>query len=486
VRARVAAPRSLAARLLISATAWSAVALVVAGFILVALYRQSVERAFDARLDVLLKSLVAALVGDDAGARDLREPGSLGEPRFGLPLSGWYWVVRAEPSGDVELASQSLAGDDLAVSGVAARDDGDLVGRGTATGPDDEFLRYVERPITLADGRHYSVLVAGDANEIAADVATFGTRVAATLGVFGLGLLLATALQVRIALRPLARLREALNRIRTGEAARLEGAFPSELQPVAEELNAVVDANREVVERARTHVGNLAHALKTPLSVILNEARGHPGLPPALRIAEQAEVMNRQIAHHLERARAAAQRRIIGIVTEVEPVMSRLVRVMAKIHEDRALELTLFVEPGLAFRGERDDLEEIAGNLLDNACKWASGRVAVGVRSLPVEGSGRRWFVLRVEDDGLGLAPERREEAMQRGRRLDESVPGSGLGLSIVAELAQLYGGGLDLASSPLGGLAAEVRLPAMERPVQRRSLSRRAIGMGSEDVTRP
>ena len=429
--------------------------------ILVALYRQSVERAFDERLDVYLKSLVAALVAGDADGEPLREPGNLGEPRFGLPLSGWYWMVRDAPDGIVQLASASLAGDVLALPDITAAERSGVVARGATTGPDGEDLRYVERLITLSNGARYSVAVAGNASELAEDVATFGARVAATLAVFGLGLVLATVLQVRIGLKPLERLRTALHRIRTGETERLEGDFPTELAPLAEELNAVVEQNREVVERARTHVGNLAHALKTPLSVILNEARGHQG-PFAAKVAEQATLMQGQVAHHLERARLAAQRRMIGVVTEVAPVLERMVRAMDKIHEDKAVAITVTCPPGLRFRGERQDLEEIAGNLLDNACKWAAATVDVTVQAGGVDASGRRMLRLVVEDDGPGLPPEKRIQAMQRGLRLDESVPGSGLGLAIVSDLAGLYGGALELGDAASGGLRAEVRLPLL------------------------
>jgi signal transduction histidine kinase len=430
--------------------------------ILVALYRQAVERAFDDRLDVFLKSLVAALVAGDADGEPLREPGNLGEPRFDLPLSGWYWEVRSDPGGVIEVASDSLAGDALDLDNASQVEPAGLVTRGGVVGPDGERLRYVERLVTLSDGTRHTVAVAADANEVARDVTTFGTRVAATLGVFGIGLVLATVLQVRVGLKPLERLRTALQRIRTGETGRLEGSFPSEIQPLADELNAVVESNREVVERARTHVGNLAHALKTPLSVILNEARAHPE-PFAAKIVEQAEAMQGQIGHQLDRARIAAQRRMIGVVTEVGPVVEGLARAMRRIHEQRAIEVTVSVSPGLKFRGEQQDLEEMVGNLLDNACKWAHGNVGLTADALPTrDAAGRRTLRIVVDDDGPGLAPDQRAAAFERGRRLDETVPGSGLGLAIVRDLAALYGGGLELGDAPAGGLSAVLRLPAL------------------------
>ncbi len=439
---------------------WSAVSLVAAGIILVALYRQSVERGFDERLDVLLKTLIAQMVSDEEDTVALREPGNLGEPRFNLPLSGWYWMVRSYPAGVVEMSSASLAGDVLALPDAVPSGDGEP-SRGAIAGPDGEDLRYLERVISLADDSRYLVAVAGNATEIGQEVATFGTRVTATLAVFGLGLVLATLLQVRVGLKPLERMRAALHAIRVGDTQRLEGEFPSEIAPLASELNALIDSNREVVDRARTHVGNLAHALKTPLSVVLNEARAADG-PLARKVEEQAQLMQGQVNHHLDRARLAAQRRMIGVVTEIAPAAEGLVRAMRRIHEARDLSIDATVAPGLRFRGERQDLEEMLGNLLDNACKWAGGAVALRVEAIAGGGAGRRMARVTVDDDGPGLDPAARQAALERGRRLDESVPGSGLGLAIVSDLSGLYGGRLDLDESPAGGLRAVLTLPIL------------------------
>jgi len=438
---------------------WSVVSLVAAGVILVALYRQSVERGFDERLDVFLKTLIAQMVSDQDDTVALREPGNLGEPRFGLPLSGWYWTVRSYPAGGVEMSSASLVGDVLALPDAAPG--GTAPARGAITGPDGEDLRYLERVISLADDSRYLVAVAGNATEVREDVATFGTRAAVTLAVFGLGLVLATLLQVRVGLKPLERMRAALHAIRVGDTQRLEGEFPSEIAPLAAELNALIDSNREVVDRARTHVGNLAHALKTPLSVVLNEVRGADG-PLAAKVEEQTLLMQGQVNHHLDRARLAAQRRMIGVVTEVAPAVDGLVRAMRRIHEARRLSIGASVAPGLRFRGERQDLEEMLGNLLDNACKWAAGEVGLRVEAVGGGRADRRMARVTVDDDGPGLDPAARQAALERGRRLDESVPGSGLGLAIVSDLAALYGGRLQLEAAPKGGLRAVLHLPIL------------------------
>jgi signal transduction histidine kinase len=231
---------------------------------------------------------------------------------------------------------------------------------------------------------------------------------------------------------------------------------------VAQELNALVDHNREVVERARRHVGNLAHALKTPLSVIVNEAAARGDDPLAAKVREQTDIMRDQITRHLERARIAARATVIGATTEVSPVVAALARTMEKVHRDRAVAINISAPAQARFRGERQDLEEMVGNLVDNACKWASSRVAIEVLPEPANPAVETPKVrIIVDDDGRGLSPAEREQVAHRGERLDESKPGSGLGLSIVIELARLYGGRLTLGAAPLGGLRAELVLPA-------------------------
>lgn len=457
------APNSLARRLFFISAIWSVAAILIAGVILVALYRQSVERAFDDRLDVYLKTVVGELAADqqaNAAGPAAVAVGGLGEPRFALPLSGWYWTVSDAQSGAVLAASPSLAGDRLTLPEQQEQpDDWRRPMTASITGPDGEPLRVVSRSIRLPDGTRYLVSIAGDTTEVLNEVIAFGTRVAATLFAMAAGLVLAIVLQVRIGLKPLERIKASLQAIRVGERERLEGDFPREIAPLASELNALLDSHREVVERSRTHVGNLAHALKTPLSVILNEARGADG-PFAQKVAEQAGAMQTHIAHHLDRAQIAAQRRVIGVVTPVEPVLESVARAMRRLFEDKGIAIDVADGTGFRFRGEKQDLLEILGNLLDNACKWAERDVRVVVRPAPGTSGALPFFDIVVDDDGPGLAPEERARVIERGRRLDESKPGSGLGLSIVTELVRLYGGELILAASEAGGLRAIVRLP--------------------------
>jgi signal transduction histidine kinase len=272
---------------------------------------------------------------------------------------------------------------------------------------------------------------------------------------------LTTALQVRFGLAPLTRISESLAAIRSGRAERLEGEFPVEIAPLARETNALIEANREIVERARTHVGNLAHALKTPLSVIVNEAATRGSDSFAQKVLEQADIMRDQVARQLERARLAARSTRIGALVNVPPVVTALARSMEKLHREREIAIDVDVPEHAHFHGEQQDLEEMVGNLVDNGCKWARSRVAIEVLADQLAGEGEKAGVrIIVDDDGPGLSPSQREQVALRGQRLDETKPGSGLGLSIVVELARLYGGVLTLGTAPIGGLRAELALP--------------------------
>jgi len=452
---------SLALRLFFSAAAWTVVMLVVAGIVLSSLYRAAVERAFDRRLNVYLRTLVADVATpDEAGERF---PQSLGEPLFELPLSGWYWQVTRLDTARPEVRSSRSLWDSTLPHLDEASSSQSAVGarQGYVQGPEEQSLRLVERTIDLGDEGRFLVAVAGDAVEIDDETRGFDRALVTTFAVLGIVLLLITTFQIRFGLAPLNRISAGLAAIRSGAAERLEGSFPIEVAPLARETNALIEANREIVTRARTHVGNLAHALKTPLSVMMNEASANPDNPFASKVREQTDLMRDQVAHHLERARLAARVAVIGTVTEVRPVVSALVRTMEKIHHARGISIDLDAPEDARFRGEKQDLEEMIGNLVDNACKWAQSRVALETFvERPDVYSERRIVRIVVDDDGPGLSPQQREQVGRRGRRLDEAKPGSGLGLSIVVELASLYGGGLALGTAPIGGLRAELVLP--------------------------
>lgn len=448
---------SLAFRLFASAAVWTLVALPITAVALVAIYRGAVERNFDARLNVYLTSLIADTATSGEGSA-VKSP-ALGEPLFSLPFSGWYWQIT--PLGTDQqavLLSDSLLDQRIALpSKMGVPPDPSLVRHAYVEGPEGQRLRVLEREITLENGdegsRSYSYAVAGDGAEIDNVVSEFRTLLIIALTILGLGLVLATFFQVRFGLRPLRAISRGLTAIQAGKAKQLGGDLPAEIVPLQNELNALIKSNRAIVERARTHVGNLAHALKTPLSVITNEASGSR-TAFAKKVSEQAELMRDQITHHLNRAQMSARSGVVGGQTPVEPVLSGLIRALKRIYQDRGLTFHFDCPKDLVFKGEKRDLEEMAGNLLDNASKWAKSAVSVRVSSKASS------IFITVEDDGPGLPKKERAAAIKRGRRLDETKPGSGLGLSIVAELAHLYKGQFSLDSSKDGGLRARIELP--------------------------
>lgn len=455
---------SLAFRLFASAIILVLVVLPVAAIFLISYYRDTVERAFDARLNVYLTNLVADAAVDASGT-----PGSytdLGDAAFTLPFSGWYWQITPLSGSSAPLAtSSSLLDQSLTLpSQQSLPADANNYRHATISGPENQQLRILEREITIGVGegqKRFSYAVTGDNAEVADAITEFTALLAAALSLLGIGLVGATFVQIRFSLSPLRMIRRRLVAIRSGEAELLEGDLPAEITPLQNELNALLQSNRAVVERSRTHVGNLAHALKTPLSVLTNEAHGKRGVLPKL-VRDQTAFMGDQINHHLERARLAAMTAVPQGPIDVEPVVSGLVRALDRIYQDRSLELNANCPQNAQFLGEKHDFEEMIGNLLDNACKWAKSEVVLKVtrRTGPGRVSGKR-IVIFVDDDGPGLSRAKREAAMRRGQRMDESQPGTGLGLSIVAELAHAYRGTFKLKVAPLGGLRARLELPA-------------------------
>lgn len=473
------ASMSLRVRLMLIAGVWMALALMVGAFLLQRNFERTLERNFDRRLEADLDALLAGLDEGQEGRIASARP--LSDLRYANPFSGWYWQIApmiaapggallpplpngpapprgdsdqaVEPDADGLLTSRSLWDSRLPLpGGLALKDER----RGAMAGPQGKELRFVLRIRTIGEGggRAYAFIAAGDVGELRADVAGFTQTLIWSLVGLLTALLGAVVLQVRLGLAPLRRMGEALTAIREGKRDKLEGPFPAEIEPLAGELNALVEHNQEVVARARTHVGNLAHFLKTPLSVLANEA-AQERTPFAEAVMRQTQIMRRQVDHYLVRARAAGSTGLIGSRTEAGPVIADLARTLEKIYSDRGIEIELETATDLSFRGERQDLEEMAGNLLDNACKF--GRTTVRAALI----AGRPGEItLTVEDDGPGLTPEQAEQVLERGKRLDETKPGSGLGLSIVKDIAGLYGGRVEFARSGMGGLLARLTLP--------------------------
>jgi signal transduction histidine kinase len=434
-------PPSLTRRLLGGLVAGLSLALALGGFILSQAFKDAAERAFDARLDAVLVALLASVDINGSPTRPL------GDPRFEQPLSGWYWQISG-PEGSIA-RSRSLW--DEALSNAPPPPDASVLRR-RLVGPRGQNLRAVERDIVLPDNetaRHF--LIAASDAEVRSETARFDRLLLLSLGGFVVLLLIGAWVQVGYGLRPLRRLTSDLARLRTGDETRLSGSYPAETAPLAEALNNLLERQERQIERARKLAGDLAHGLKTPLSVLKLELERAEGPDKALCL-ERIEAARALLDRHL--ARASAGFSVEGKLTPAYPVAVALSDLMRRLYADKGLLVTISGSKNLAFRGERDDLEEMLGNLLDNACKWAKSEVRIDISSESGE------VVVSVEDDGPGFPMEAREEVLRRGKRLDESQPGSGLGLSIVTDLAELYGGGLVLDGSSLGGVKAALRLP--------------------------
>ncbi len=475
-----AALGSLRARLLLATVAAIAVALLLAGLLLDSLFRAEVLRQFRSALQQQLDQVTARL---DFGAdgRPQLNAALLSDPRWSRPYSGLYWQldVAGAAAGAASLRSRSLWDFSLTLPADLPADGG--VHEHRVDGPQGSRLVVLER--TLSDGSgasagpapRWRLAVAADAAEAMAAMQRFQrTLVLSLLALWAL-LALAGWAQVGVGLAPLRALAGALQALREGRRSRLDGRFPAEVQPLVDDFNRVLDRNAEVVERARTQAGNLAHAIKTPLAVLQQAADAATDAQPpgdvavaalAATVREQVGSARRQVDWHMAHARAAAQGGA-GQRTALAPVVSGLLRVLERVHAERGLQLdNAATDPALAFAGEAQDLHEILGNLLDNACKWAQRRVRVSaaLAAAPADGTPgsapQRRLCVWVDDDGPGIAAERRDAVLARGTRLDESVPGSGLGLSIALDLVRLYRGQLRLGTSPMGGLRAALDLP--------------------------
>ena len=455
---RVASPRSATQKgsivfsLAWLSAAWLIVALVATAFLLTGLYSRALDTSLSETLDFHVETLVdLTLVNEDPKSTDIR----LGDPRFQRTASRWYWMIR-DAQGALLNFSDSVVGIVL----PPLDDDFDATNSRTAviSDPFDTKIRVVERAVTV-NGVPLQVTVTGSLDEILELVDEFRGQTLIVLGAVAIMLAIMSGIVARLALRPIGRLEKAIERVREGESETVTGQYPRELAPLADEVNELLRSNTQIIERARNQVGNLAHGLKTPLAVLRNEASATKGTPLARVVLSESDKMTQLVTTYLDRARIAARSAVVGKKADATHVMLRLARVMEKLNPKITI---AFVRPDASlpwFRGDEGDLEEMAGNLLDNACKWSNGKI--GVSMFAERGPQGSMLLIKVEDDGPGLTEEEANKVLRRGVRLDEKTPGSGLGLDIVKELVDVYGGSLQLKRSVLGGLLAELRLPA-------------------------
>ncbi|BCG81207.1 sensor histidine kinase [Mesorhizobium sp. 113-3-3] len=465
-------PRSLAGRLRLAAIVAIVAALLLAGIAIALILQRFVISQIDQRLDGQVFAIAGSLERDGDGRLTVKS--ALNGPPFDRPGSGWAWQAVGP---NVEIVSASLAGH------AAMKLPPVHPGRfDNIPGLPDLFgaLRSLGRPRSAdgagADGQtlHWRILDVPVGAETVIVAATAPYRaiygplrdallpLALALALLGLLLVGAMLAQVRLGLRPLTSLRAGLADIRAGRRSALSTDQPSEILPLVEEVNSLLANNAEGLARARRHVANLAHGLKTPLAALglaLEKrpagamARAVPGADVAAMRA-QLELMERLIRHHLARARAAALAGPARSSTNVAERLTDLTGMMANVHRERGLTFEVSAASDVAVASEMQDFDEILGNLLDNACKWARSRIIVSANT------DESRVIIDIDDDGPGLDATAMPEVMRPGRRIDEATPGHGFGLPIAAELVELYGGSLGLSRAPGGGLRARVVLP--------------------------
>ncbi|MCP1829390.1 signal transduction histidine kinase [Bradyrhizobium sp. USDA 4518] len=453
---------SLGRRLMIGAGVFITAALIVAAILISFVLHRFVQGQIDQRLDAQILFLASMLEADGAG--NIRLAGSADGPPFDRRRRGWYWQILGPKNA---LRSRSLDGADLAPPDISNRP----LPPPPPPPPIGEDPPPRERPLP-ADGKgpydnvlHFRILnvaVSGTPVTIVASAPRDAVRgplweamrtLALSLAVLGIALILAMLIQVRLGLRPLERLRQAVADVRAGLRDNVPDAQPGEVQPLATELNALLVQNATNLQRARKHVSNLAHGLKTPLATLAvalqKQSSGSEDLHGLVVL------MDRRIRHHLGRARSAALGGPVRTRTVIAPRVADLGLVLGKVNADKTIDFVNHIPAGLAVACEQQDVDEMLGNVLENAFSWCGSKVVVESRE------ETRSVVLVVEDDGPGLSPEQMSQAVQAGQRLDESSPGFGFGLSITRELTELYAGSLSLDRSPLGGLRVAIRLPS-------------------------
>lgn len=444
--------RSLRLRLLLGAVLGVAAALAVAGVILVAIFSAHIHRRYVKELDDHLLQLAAVIQIDASGELSLKH--ELSDPGFQQPLSGLYWQVM--DSGRVALRSRSLW--DSSLIPARATSAPGVLTVGETAGPSHQELVLVERIIVL-QGRTLRLAVAGNRKIVDGARGEFAGDVTLSLAILGALLAMASWLQVGAGLAPLRVLRDQLGKLRRGQTRRLEGAYPRELSGLVKDLNGLLATQASELERARNNAGKLGHGLKTPLAVLSAEARAlreKGDAASACTIEQEVEAMDAQVARILAAARAVGPRKAVGASTPLKPLLERLVNVMKRLPRGAELEWTWTVrERDVDVPIDARDLEDLFGNLLDNARKWAKSRVHVAIASMA------NAIVVAIEDDGPGIPADRRCDVFDVGMRLDRTVPGTGIGLAIARDLAELHGGTLEIETCDLGGLRATLRLPA-------------------------
>ncbi len=443
---------SLALRLFLSATVWILLTLFSGGLLLSDLFRESIEKSFEDKLNLFMETLIGSSKVDST--ESITVVSSLGDPRFFQPYSGWYWQISEGSKTLVRSRSmwdQVLTLDKRLIGGRAKFIESNLKKNQKDDLIASQKLIILQREISFPGFQNpLTFMVSGNTEEFEKNILQFNNILISSLVILGLGLLLSVYLQVKYGLLPLKKIKNSLFKIRNGDALKLEDNYPVEVSPLAKEINILLDHNEKIVQRAKTHVGNLAHALKTPLAVISN----HVFKEKDNIIQSQINHINNCIDRYLVKARSSATNKGKKKKINVDFAVERITSIFKKVHPNHQVNL-MIVSKGLMIPGNIDDLDEILGNLLENACKWTKCIV-----ELRVFKCSENEIKFTVSDDGDGLPEKKRNEVFARGFRLDEQTPGTGLGLNIVKDTVEQYYGRVWLAKSIFGGLEVNVILP--------------------------
>lgn len=437
---------SISVRIFLLTAVGLAIGLLLAGVLLSNLYSNALTRNIDTIAEQQLDALIARVLAEDEAS--LRTLPSI-DPRYTEANSGWYWQITNQKNEVVGVSGSAFG---VIIPSLSVAFDDNNARKGNQFDEDENWLRIYERKIFLSEDQFYTITVTADWDEIAADVSTFRQQSIIVLLAIGAILAALCAFIARISLGPLLRLSASVEAIRTGRNERIEKQFPIEIEPVKTEINALLDANDQILQRAKNQVGDLAHGLKTPIAVIRNEVGERSPL-----VTQQLERMQAIVSRYLDRAQLAARTAIRGRATPIEPAITKITSVLQKLHKNKSLEVELELVQLTRFQGDPEDLDEIVGNILDNALKWAEHKVTIHVAE-----HGNNLIKLIVEDDGPGIPDDKIQSILKRGIRLDEQKPGSGLGLGIVTELVLVYGGTIELSRATLNGLRVEIGLPAL------------------------
>ncbi len=432
------------------------IVLFVANRVITDLFAQYATKQFELNIQTQFNQL-ASLVAINPRSQQPQLVSPVGEPRWATPLSGLYWQINAS-DGSV-LRSRSLWDQTLAIRGLKKMSDQPHFYEITGVGQ-HPLLAY-SKTVSLEDSKSnpFTLTVTADRSTLDAEITSFASEIRRYLFILALALLTILVMQITIGLRPLSVLKGAMIRLKSGKSSMIEGDYPAEFNTLVKDFNTVLEQNQKIIARARAQAGNLAHAIKTPLAVIQNAAHDNNLPKEAFRelVLQQTQSAKEQVERSLAKTKTLALNPIVTTRTPVLSTIQSVVRVMDKLHSDKNLLIKIECsEPNLIFNGEAHDLQEMIGNVLDNAYKWAKSIVNINI-------SNKVNFVeICIEDDGVGLDPSKYDSALKRGMKLDEITPGSGLGLSIVSELVELYGGKVSLNQSPFGGLSITLVLPSV------------------------